>query len=296
MDSRKASYFLAVVDEGSFSAAARVLHLSQPALSLAVKELERELGAPLLERKGRGVVVTQAGSAFADHARRALSEFESGHNAVRDIMGLIGGRLKISCLPSLASVPVALSVGTFRMAHPRVAVEMQNANDPEEVIASIRSGRVEVGISSSTGLPDDVRGIDVGEQSLRLIFPPGSSVPEPFPLKGLAGRDVVAFPLGASLRTILDAALSDLELRAQIAVEVSARDAVIPLVLSGAGAALVPDHVAQVAHARGAVVATPSPALRRDLLIIHRPGKLSPAATAFIDHVRKVVDPYSPPL
>jgi DNA-binding transcriptional LysR family regulator len=283
MDSRRASYFLAVVDEGSFSAAARALHLSQPALSQAVKELERELGTPLLERLSRRAIPTAAGRAFASHARRALLELSQAREAVLDVLGLVAGSVTLCCLPSLASDPVALAVGAFRHHHPQVQVEILSGQDPDELVEILRSGRAELGVSGALALPSDLVRLPAGSQELQVIFPPGSEVPEPLHLSRLATFDLVTFPPGSSMRTFLDEALLAQGAQARVAVEVAARDAVVPLVLSGAGAALVPKHLADVAAAQGAVVRSSTPRMRRELFVVHRSGERSPSTSAMID-------------
>jgi DNA-binding transcriptional LysR family regulator len=282
MDSRRASYLLAVIDQGSFSAAARSLHLSQPALSQAVKELEDQVGAPLLARFARGVAPTAAGMAFAAHARRALFELEAGRGAVLDVIGLIAGSLSICCLPTLASDPVALAVGSFRDSHPKISIEILNAQDSDELVEMVRTGRSELGVSSAALSTKDLVCHRAGSQELRVIFPPGTLVPVALTMVELSGFDLVTFPKGASMRSFLDDALSRFDRRAQVAVEVTARDAVVPLVLAGAGAALVPQHVADVASAQGAVVRTTTPELSRDLFVLHRSGTPSNAASAML--------------
>ena len=283
MDSRRASYFLAVIDAGSFSAAARSLHLSQPSLSMAVRELEQALGTPLLERLGRGIAVTPAGRALELHARRAMAEFAAGVAAVDDVLGLGGGSLTLCCLPTLATDPLAAAVGTFRRRHPDVKVSILGPEDTGEIEDMVRGGRADIGLTSATSLPGDLIGIPAARQALMAIFPPGSSIPAPFSIEDLISWDLVAFPPGASTRTILDVSLDEVGAQPRIAVEVAARDAVIPLVLAGAGAALVPEHMAHLAAARGAIVGDLTPPISRPVSLVHRPGPLSPAAARIVD-------------
>jgi LysR family cyn operon transcriptional activator len=85
---RHARYLIAVVDHGSFTRAASALHVSQPALSQQIRQIEEQLGAQLLDRTGRA---TDAGEAFLAHARRALADLEAGQRAVRDVHDLSSG-------------------------------------------------------------------------------------------------------------------------------------------------------------------------------------------------------------
>src|SRR3954471_11650585 len=118
MDLRQASYVIAVVDHGTFTAAAASIPVSQPALSQAVASLERELGADLFYRIGRQVTLTPAGEAFVEPARRMLRDADVARAAVADVAGLPTGRLDIVCLPTLVVDPLVDLVGRFRRAHP----------------------------------------------------------------------------------------------------------------------------------------------------------------------------------
>src|SRR5258707_11026216 len=113
MDLRQLSYFLAVVDERTFTAAAAAVAVAQPSVSQAVRSLETELGTPLFHRVGRSVRLTSAGEALVAPARQALRDAEIAREAVRAVAGLTAGRLDLAALPTLAAEPVAALVGAF---------------------------------------------------------------------------------------------------------------------------------------------------------------------------------------
>ena len=113
MDLRRLTYFLAVVDHGGFTAGADEVDVSQPALSLAVKELERELEVALFDRVGRRVHLTAAGQALVGPARQALRDVETGRAAVAAVAGVRAGTLALASLPTLAADPLAELVGRF---------------------------------------------------------------------------------------------------------------------------------------------------------------------------------------
>jgi DNA-binding transcriptional LysR family regulator len=99
----------------------------------------------------------------------------------------------------------------------------------------------------------------------------------------LAGEPLVLTPPGTSLRETLDAALSAAGVRPIVAVETEVRDALIPLVLAGAGTAVVPRTLAAGSEERGAVVRSLDPPLRRPVVLVHRPSGLSPAGRRFVE-------------
>lgn len=107
MDLRRLGLFLAVVDHGGFTAAGKAVHVAQPAISLAVRELEAELGAVLLVRSRKGAVLTSAGRALVEPARTALRDIRTAAAAVAAVTGLIAGQLDLVSLPSLAADPLA---------------------------------------------------------------------------------------------------------------------------------------------------------------------------------------------
>src|SRR5688500_17723980 len=147
MDLRRLRLFLAVVDHGTFTAAADAEHVAQPAVSLAVRALETEVGAPLLVRSRHGAVLTPAGEALVPPARQALRDIEHAAAAVAAVTGLVSGRLDLATLPTLAADPVAELVGRFRGAHPGVTVRLGAPNDLDELAADVRSGRADLGIT-----------------------------------------------------------------------------------------------------------------------------------------------------
>ena len=85
----------AIVRHASFSRAAEALHLSQPAVSLHVRHLERQLGQPLLERVGKRAFPTRAGEVLLDHAGRAFGELEAARQALEALRGVVAGRVRV---------------------------------------------------------------------------------------------------------------------------------------------------------------------------------------------------------
>src|SRR6185312_15051513 len=107
MDSSRLRHFVAVAEHGGFSAAAREVYVSQPALSFAVRELEAEVGVALFVRHGRRVRLTSAGEALLEPARQVLRDLATGQAAVEAVAGLEAGTLSLASLPTLAADPLA---------------------------------------------------------------------------------------------------------------------------------------------------------------------------------------------
>ena len=292
MDLRQAAYVVAVVDHGTFTAAAASIPVSQPALSQAISALERELGTELFHRIGRQVVLTAAGEAFVEPARRMLRDADVARSAVEQVAGLTGGRLDVVALPSLVVEPLVDLVGRFRKRHPQVLVRLTEPEDAAAVATLVRSGQCELGIGDQ--IPDDrVLASDVlGEQALLAVLPPATPLRSghDLPVARLVQFPLITSPRGTSSRRLLGNALrqADPDTDPRIGVVTEHREAIVPLVMAGAGAGVLPEPLARAAEALGAVVAPLSPPLRRSVVLVRRAGPRSPAARSFralaLDH------------
>jgi LysR family transcriptional regulator, carnitine catabolism transcriptional activator len=285
MDSRKLAHFVAVAEHGGFTAAAKATFVSQPALSLAVKDLEAELGAQLFARIGHRVLLTSAGSALLGPAHQVLRDIETGRAAVEAVNGLLSGSLSLASLPTLAADPMARLVGLFRRQHEGVRVDLAAPEDSDDLFGLIESGACELGLTDAADVPSSLAANSLVSQELVFILPPGSPETAGDSLDALDRGEIplVAAPVGTSTRRLLDQQLGSGGRPPRLAVISAQRDAILPLVVAGAGAALVPDTMARIAEKLGAVVARATPPVVRDLVLVHRSGALSPAASRFLE-------------
>src|SRR4051812_47669508 len=208
MDLRQAAYVVAVVDHGTFTAAAASIPVSQPALSQAIAALERDLGAPLFHRLGREVRLTAAGEAFVEPARRMLRDAEVARAAVADVAGLRSGRVDIVALPTLVVEPLVELVGRFRRINPGVLVRITEPEDAEAVAGNVRSGAAELGLGD-TIVDDPGLAVDhLGRQALLAVLPPGTELDQDhITIARLASFPLITTPRGTSSRRLLAAAL-----------------------------------------------------------------------------------------
>lgn len=294
MDVRQLRAIVAVVDHGGVTRAAEELHVAQPSLSQTIRSLEREFGVELFHRVGRRLVLTSTGEALLGPARQVLRDMETVAASVAQVKGLTSGRLDLVAEPTLANDPVATLIGAFRVAYPRVTVRLNEPENAAELAAQVADGRSEVGLAE---LPLAGRGGEADGlvcrplliQDVLLVRPPGTEsgagadAGTGFPVERLAGAPLITTPLGTSSRALVERALAAVAVIPVVAVETEQREALLPLVLAGAGSALLPGPLAEQARQRGAVVCPLIPPLRRTVGLIHRRGTLSPAAQAFVD-------------
>jgi len=287
MDLRQAEYVVAVVDNGTFTAASTACHVSQPALSQAISALERELGTPLFHRIGRQVTLTPAGTAFVEPARRMLRDAEIARQVVVEAANLQTGRLDLVALPTLVAEPLVALVGEFVKSHCSIFVRINEPEGSDEVAEQVRSGQSELGLGDHAPNDPLLESDIIGRQALHAILPPGTSIPSSGRIRvaRLAGFPLITTPKGTSTRRLLGDALreADPEEDPSIGVVTEHREAIVPLVMAGAGAAVLPEPLAKAAAKLGAVVAPVSPAIERDVVLVRRKGPLTPAARVFRD-------------
>lgn len=288
MDLRHLEYVVAVADHGGFTRAARTLHVSQPSLSQGVRSLEHELGIRVFTRLGRSVTPTPTGDALIAAARRVLTAMAGVRATAAAATGLLEGRLDLVALPTLAVDPVAELVGHFRAAHPGIHVRLVEPEDATSLEQQVRSGRAEVGFSDISTSSEGLRRVPLYRQELLAVCPPGTTVDgDKLTPAELAAMPLIATPAGTSTRRLLDLVLSRTSHEARIAVELNQREAILPLVLAGAGATLLPRALAEPAIAQGATVRPMRPPVTRRVGLVHRAGDLSPAAGAFVTLARE---------
>jgi DNA-binding transcriptional LysR family regulator len=290
MDVRRLEYFLAIVDEGGMTKAARALHIAQPSLSQSLGALERELGVALFDRAGRGMLLTAAGQALVGPARQALRSMQVAREAVGDVSALLAGTLEIAALPTLAVDPLADLVGRFRTEHPGVVVRVREAESAAGTSTLVREGRCELGLAHLPLPQEGLRTVELGVQELLFVLAPSIEIagergadgtPQAISLTALAKVPLVLTPPGTSTRMLLDQAMEAAGVVPNVAVETDAREAIVPLVLAGAGGALLPAPLALEAQRRGALLRAARPRIVRRIGLIRRRGSLSPAAGAF---------------
>ncbi len=281
MDLRQLEYLVAVADHGTFTGAARAIHVSQPSLSHGIRTLEVSLGVELFVRLGRTVAPTAAGLAVIDAARRVLRDMADVAAAADAVARLERGTLDLVALPTLAVDPLASLVGRFRAAHPGVTVRVREPEGPGDVEHIVRAGGAELGLTDITTGAAGLTRVPLGRQQIVVVSPPGSPT-TPLTARQLADLPLVLTPAGTSTRRLLERTLARGGLEPCIAVELNHREAIVPLVLTGAGSALLPASLAIEAAARGAVVRELRPPLGRRVGLVHRPGSLSPAARALL--------------
>ena len=147
--------FVTVVDLGNFAEACVLLHLSQPALSIAIKNLEQGIGGKLLIRSTKTSVLTPEGKEFYPTAKMLLNDWDNAFNGLNDLFSLNRGRLEIAAMPSFGSSLLPGYIRLFREKHPNINIKVHDVI-AEDTIAMVRAGRVEIAVTFDPGDCDDL--------------------------------------------------------------------------------------------------------------------------------------------
>ena len=285
MDVRQLRYFLAVVDHGTVHRAAEVLYVAQPSISHSLRRLEEDLGAELFMRRGRGLVLSSAGKALVEPARQVVHSLEVARATVEAVDGLRGGRLTIASMPSQAVSPLPRLIGDFARRYPQVEIGVVATDRPEDVREALRTGAAELGVLA---MPGGFHGLDdlhlrpLESQRFVLVARSDADLPdgEPIEISGLRGLPLIVGQPGTGMRRVANAILAATDCR--LAVEIEHREALLPLVLSGVGVAVVADSWRPLADAVGLSVRELDSTEKLHVGLVWQQSRLSPAAAAFV--------------
>jgi len=287
MDLRVLRYLSEIVDSGSYARAAERVHVSQPALSKAVRQLEEELDVVLLERgrRGAGLRLTSAGEVVLRHARALLEGRERMELELAGLRGLKGGALHIG-LPPLGSAEIfAPVIAAYRERYPDIELHLLERGG-EELEQSVRSGELEL---AATILPvhDDLEVAFVRDDPLVVALPRHHALASrhQLTLNELVSTPFVMFEGGYVLNRLIHEACRDAGFRPREVARIGMPGFGVALVAAGAGLMLLPAVVA-ARHQVDGVVMVPlsSSSLRWRLVLIWRRGaSLSFAAQAMLE-------------
>jgi DNA-binding transcriptional LysR family regulator len=242
------AYFVAVADVRSFTRAAESCGVAQPTLSRQLMALERELGAPLIDRGGRdGPVLTPAGEALLPLARRMLADADTARTAVAEIVGLRSGRVRVGATPSLCIGVLADALRVFHEQYPDIGLELQE-DGSQPLVRSLVRGDLDVAlvIVPATGIDPALHTTPLLRERLSVASPTSERAPSSrgsLTVRELGRRHLVVPRKGYDVREATLRAFAEAEVTPRFAVEGGEMDAVLRLVEAGTGVAVVPDLV-----------------------------------------------------
>ncbi len=310
----------AIARHGSFSRAAQTLNLTQPAVSMQVRHLERALGLPLLERVGKRAFPTRAGELLLAHADRALRELEAGVERVQQLRGVVAGRVRLGTSASISIYLLPPALRRFRARYPETEVVIVTGN-AAEITRAVVANELDVGIVS---LPVRDRELVVSpffRDELVAIAPvewgatkgprtPPTRSAAPRRSRGaprsqsidavtLAAEPLILFEAGATLRRIIDGWFHRAGVAPRSPMELGNTEAIKKLVEAGLGLSVTSwFSVAAEVRQRTLAAVRLTPPLERQIGLVRRRDKpKTPALDAFVaalDDLRRTLETRSP--
>jgi DNA-binding transcriptional LysR family regulator len=268
--------FCATIELGSFTAAADVLRVSQPAVAEQIRKLEEALDTDLFVRAGRGVVPTEAARAFAEHAARSLRAVEDAADSVGELTALRAGTVTLGAFGEPAAWRMDELVAAFLRRHPNLSVRLIGLNS-SAIADRVRRGDLDAGVVL---LPIDDEKLDVRpivrDEVLYVTADPDRTR-KPATIEGLAATPLVFYDAESAdndpIRRQLAERAQALGLQLQPKIEVELKDMALRLVAAGIGDTYLPSAYTRMPYyPEGLSTAPFSPALYDTFAIITRPG------------------------
>ena len=289
MELRHLRYFVAVAEAENFlHAATRKLHISQPAVSRRIRDLEDELGVQLFERRGKAVRLSSAGSLFLEEARVILERTDEATRKVRAFAQTGETELHVGYSPFLRQQIVSPALHAFQQAMPRVHVKLHDPTTAEKALTGLRDGRwhlLFIGRPPKRSAFHDLRFEELLRQQVRLGVPPGhpfaqrrsvsltDAAKEPF--VGLTRED---FP---EYNAYVSAVFAQVKSKPRVIEEYDNMMGLISAIESGTGVAFVVDLLVKSFGSRMKLVRLTPELKPIGFGIAARKGRLSPAMEKF---------------
>lgn len=282
---RQLRAFVAVYQTGSLSAAADLLALTQPAVTVLLRELETKLGVRLFDRTTRMLRRTEAAAEAIGYAERALAELTALGTSMADLADTRRGRVRIAATSTVAQTVLPDALRRFREQHPLVKVSIEDCA-PREFVERLLGDQVDCGVGTLEAPVPGLREQVFLQDSLVAAGTEGllPGTGRTLSWKQLAGLPVITVKSGYGVRSRIDRAAAEAGMELSIEHEVSLLTTAVALAGAGLGVAVVPGSV--LTHATLAVPLQAQrlvrPHVERSTAVISRNDRsLSPAAAAF---------------
>lgn len=286
MNIQQLRYVVATADLGSMTAAAAALFVAQPALSRAVRQLERELDVTIFRRAGRGIALTSQGEAVVARARRVLRSIDALQQlAERDERGGEERPIVIAASPTLQASLALPVVASLREQGVSTPVRMLGCGGSAEVHAIVAEGRASLGLCDQE-IDSDLEVVPLGRTEVVLVSPPGLDAPDPITIAGLNGVPLVLPTTGTDRRAALDWFFREVGVAPVVAVESDERSVWVESVRRGLASCIWHSVQVQLLGSSGVEVRSFDPPMHQQLTAVHRPGARPEVEAHLLDALR----------
>ncbi len=280
---RQFRVFAEVAKHLSFSRAAAALHLTPPAVTMQVKELEAHVGLPLFDRQGRQIALTTVGEYMLSYVRRMLAVLKDAEDAVARFKGLQGGSLTVGMV-STAEYFVPRLLARFRAEHPGIDVRLRLGNR-EQLVQLMQRNEVDLAIMGRPPKEWATRAEPFAMHPHVLV----TAVDHPFtrlghvPAQALAHEGFIVREPGSGTRAALEEYIREHHLDMRVVMEMASNESIKQAVMAGMGVSLLSLHTIALELRQG-LIAAPEveglPVMRRWHVVNNLAKTLSPAAEA----------------
>ena len=287
---RQLRTFKAVADLKSFSRAALRLKLSQPSISYQVKELEEALGVPLLDRLGKRVSLTEAGTLLYGYARRMLEVLDEAAVAVEEMRGIKRGTLRLGASTTVGIYLLPAALGAFKKLHPGLVISLE-IGARERVQEQVLRGELDLAVVGPALKDPELAIVPFLTDELVVVAPAGHVLAgkKRLDLKALAGQPFVMREPASGSRLSLEKVARKAGAKLSVAMELGSNGAIKHAVESGLGLAVISRYACALEFASGRLVELDVRGfpIRRDWHIVYlRRRKLPASVQAFIQFLR----------
>lgn len=244
MNLNQLHYFSKLAEVEHYTKAAEELKISQPSLSHAISSLEKELGAKLFEKQGRGVLLTKYGKLFKEYVDNALHSLDTGVKKVRTMTGQTEGVIELAYIYTLGSGFVPQLVGDFLRAHEELKVHFRfTVGNTSEIIQGLKEDRFDIGFCSMAEKEAEILFTPVGKEKLVVVTPKGHalSYEKAVDLKQVAEYPQIFYTGSSGLRPVVDRMFEQAHLIPKIAYEIEEDGSMAGLVAQNFGIAVMPE-------------------------------------------------------
>ena len=297
MELTQLEFFTTVVEEGSFSKAAERVYRTQPAVSIAIRRLEEEIGTKLFDRSQKTPTLTEAGELVYDYAKRMLSLRNQARGALEELRSLKRGRVRIGANESTSLYLLPHLILDYRKQHPNVKVEIYR-HTSEQLPREVLDRNVDFAVLAYEPESSELASFPILRDELVLIMHPGHRLSklDSVAIKELGRESFLAHNVKAASRQRVIEAFAQHHTPLNITLELATIETIKRFVQMKVGLAFVPRMCVSEELERGSLITIPVRGLsyHRTLWATHRRQiTFSPAASAFLKVLRQHAKPHT---
>lgn len=291
MDLSQLEIFLSIAEEKSFSRAAEKMLRTQPAISIAIKRLEEELGESLFDRSSKNGALTEAGRILLSYAQRMINLRDEAKESVSELRGMFRGRLTIGANESTSLYLLPPLLMEYRKRHPNIKIEVFR-NVSEKIPLEVQERNLDFGFLSYDPMNPQLQSLEIHRDELTLVVPPKHRLAK---LKQIAVKDLgeeqfVAHNVKTPSRTKIFELFAQNRTPLNICIELATLETIKAFVLLDAGIAILPRLAVEAEINSGKLVEVQVKGMKIEKtirLIYRREASLSHAAKSFLEIVKE---------